>query len=59
MTKVEAEAAIESKTLVAGGTDTEDYDEGYVVEIIDDERVLVAWNTGVRTPALLADLSLA
>lgn len=41
---------------VSGGKG-EDYDAGRVLEIIDAERVDVAWDSGVRTPAVAADLT--
>ena len=35
---------------------SEDYDEGDIVELCEDGRVLVSWESGVRTPHSLSEL---
>jgi len=41
---------------VSGGIG-EDQDTGRVIELLDDGMVLVAWDSGIRTPAVAADLT--
>lgn len=44
-------------TCVCGGEPgTEDYDEGEIAEVREDGTVLVAWESGVSTPAILSEL---
>lgn len=57
MTRTEIETAIETRARVEGG-DGEDHDTGWIVEMIDDDTVLVSWDSGVRTPCPIDLLSL-
>jgi hypothetical protein len=58
MTKTEAQKAMDQHVKVEAGTG-EDHDRGYVHEIVDDETALIGWDSGVRTPCAIADLSFA
>ncbi len=59
MTRIGAKLALENHTRVAGGEPgTQDYDEGYIVSIGEGGLVaMVAWDSGVRTPTPIDDLS--
>lgn len=57
MTKNEAKVALESHTKVEAGKG-EDHDTGYIHEI-KDNMAIVGWDSGVRTPCPIADLSAA
>lgn len=56
MTNAEAQAALEAHTEVEAG-EGEDHDVGRIISI-DGDMAIVAWQTGVRTPCPIADLSL-
>jgi hypothetical protein len=58
MTQDEAKRAMEAHLKVEGG-EGDDYDTGYIHEIVDRDTAIVGWDSGARTPCLLADLSLA
>lgn len=55
MTKIEAQAALENHTKVQGGEGA-DHDTGYI-HSIDGEMAVVGWDSGVKTPCPIADLS--
>ena len=55
MTKSEAISAM-TNSLRVQGEDDEGPSLGLIVEIIDDDTALVAWQAGVRTPTLIAEL---
>jgi hypothetical protein len=57
MTKQEAEAALEGHTKVQAGVG-EDHDTGYIHFIRDDLQAVVGWDSGVKTPVFIADLTL-
>ena len=58
MTYEQAVQAKRDHTLVClGDPGTEDYDEGYIIDLETEATAFVAWNSGVRTPAAVADLA--
>jgi len=60
MTEAEARTAIKQRTRVEGGVGA-DHDTGIILEVLAAPvgkcDVLVAWDSGVRTPAVAADLT--
>jgi len=57
MTNIEAYDALVNRRIVhAGQPGTEDYDEGVIVAI-EGNVATVAWQSGVRTPTPISDLS--
>ena len=57
MTKLEAQAAMEAHSKVEAGKG-EDHDTGHILSL-DGETASVGWDSGVRTPCSIADLSAA
>jgi len=57
MAKIEATAALEAHTKVEAGQG-DDHDAGYIISV-DDGMAMVAWESGVRTPCPITDLSAA
>lgn len=58
MTEIEAgNAMIYGTRVQAGLPGTDDHDTGRVVAIDSNGMALVAWDSGVRTPCPLADLT--
>ncbi len=59
MTKQQTKQAMETQTKVeAGKPGTDEYDVGIILAINGDYAT-VAWDQGVRTPCLIADLRVA
>ena len=56
MTKTTTQAADLIGTRVEAGTG-DDYDTGTVQAVIDEQTVLVAWDSGVKTPAAISQLT--
>jgi hypothetical protein len=57
MTKTEAQAAMERHTRIEAG-DGNDRDWGYIHSIGGDTAI-VGWESGVRTPCAIADITFA
>jgi hypothetical protein len=57
MTHNEAIACQENRTRVCAGKGV-DYDEGIIIDVDDDETAVIAWDSGVRTPCAIAELSM-
>ena len=55
MTKIEAQDAMETRSQVEAGTG-DDHDIGHILSV-DGDVATVAWESGVRTPCPIADLS--
>lgn len=57
MTKTEAQTAMARHAKVEAGVG-DDHDTGHILALVDDTAI-VGWDSGVRTPCPISDLSMA